>query len=65
MLIAQSSEKTKARPADIWKVYENVSAWPTWNDAITFARLDGQFIEGAKEELSQKMGEKLVLLLRN
>lgn len=45
---------TTATPADIWKVWTDVSAWPKWDHDLEWARLDGPFTAGTNGELKPK-----------
>ncbi len=47
----------------IWKVWEDVNHWHTWDTDIEFARLDGQFKVGNSFQLKPKAGPKVKIEL--
>jgi hypothetical protein len=46
MQIIKHTVKTKATPAQIWKVWEDAENWKTWDHEIELSRLDGPFQTG-------------------
>jgi hypothetical protein len=46
MLIVKHTVKTKATPLEIWKIWEDVENWKTWDQEIELSRLDGPFQTG-------------------
>ncbi len=47
-------KETKARPEQIWRLWENVAGWPKWDKELEWAKLDGPFVKGARGELKPK-----------
>ena len=48
------SKITKAKPENIWKLWENVEGWPKWNEALEWSRLLGNFEKGIFGEIKAK-----------
>lgn len=48
------SETVAAPPEAIWKLWENVAAWPKQDISITSASIDGAFAVGSKITLKPK-----------
>lgn len=46
MLIVKHTLETNATPAQIWKVWEDVKNWKTWDHEIELSQLDGPFQAG-------------------
>ncbi|MBS0625383.1 MAG: SRPBCC family protein [Verrucomicrobia bacterium] len=46
MRIVKHTIETKATPAQIWKIWEDVENWKTWDQEIELSRLDGPFQSG-------------------
>ena len=46
MEIIEHTIETKATPTQIWKVWEDVNNWKTWDLDIEFSRIDGPFQSG-------------------
>jgi len=46
MFIVKHTVETKATPMQIWKVWEDVENWKTWDQQIELARIDGPFQTG-------------------
>lgn len=42
----EHSEVTRASESKIWNLWAQVEDWPTWDHALTYARLSGEFKEG-------------------
>ncbi|QIS11584.1 SRPBCC family protein [Nocardia arthritidis] len=57
----EHSVETPAEPAAIWRLYTDVSRWPTWNNAVEQVRLNGPFTAGATGELTPTGQEPLPL----
>jgi hypothetical protein len=47
-------EVAKSNPEAVWNVYKDVSNWPSWDEELTWSRLDGKFAEGTKGTLKPK-----------
>jgi hypothetical protein len=46
MRIVKHTIETKATPIQIWKVWEDVENWKTWDQEIELSRIDGPFQTG-------------------
>ena len=46
MLIVKHTIETNATPIQIWKVWEDVEKWKTWDQEIELSRIDGPFQAG-------------------
>lgn len=46
MLLIKHTVETTATPAQIWRVWEDVETWKTWDHEIEYSRLDGPFKAG-------------------
>lgn len=46
MRIIKHTVETKATPIQIWKIWEDVENWKTWDQEIELSRLDGPFQSG-------------------
>jgi hypothetical protein len=46
MRIVKHTVATKATPIQIWKIWEDVENWKTWDEQIELSRLDGPFQTG-------------------
>lgn len=46
MFIVKHTVETEATPIQIWKVWEDVENWKTWDQEIELSRLDGPFQTG-------------------
>lgn len=56
MLIIEHTEQTKASPDQVWRVWEDVENWKSWDHGIEYSTLDGPFAEGSCGELKPKEG---------
>ena len=60
-----SLEVAGLSPERIWtRAYEDVSAWPRWNGALSSAALDGPFAVGARARVRFTTGLRLWFTLR-
>ena len=58
------SERVSGLSAEkIWKVWTDVNRWNEWQDDLEFARLDGEFREGASFSLRPKGGPNVKVQL--
>ncbi len=48
------SETVAAPPKEVWKLWQNVAAWPKQDTSITSARINGPFAVGSKITLKPK-----------
>ena len=46
MRIVKHTVETKATPIQIWKIWEDVENWKTWDEQIELSQLDGPFQTG-------------------
>lgn len=56
MLIISHTIETKAHPQVIWKIWQDVKNWNTWDHGIEFSSIEGPFAEGTKGVLKPKGG---------
>jgi hypothetical protein len=48
----QHTSDTPAAPEVVWRLYSDVSTWPTWNTAVAKVDLRGPFAAGTTGELT-------------
>lgn len=46
MRIVKHTVETRATPIQIWKIWEDVENWKTWDQEIELSKLDGPFQSG-------------------
>ena len=56
MLIIKHTVTTTASPAAIWRIWEDVANWNTWDHGIEYSSIDGPFVTGTKGTLKPKGG---------
>ena len=56
MLIIKHTVETKASPADVWHIWQDVPNWHTWDHGIEYSTLNGPFATGATGTLKPKGG---------
>ncbi|MDI3318559.1 SRPBCC family protein [Pinibacter soli] len=54
---------TKATKEQMWKLFENVNGWPTWDNGLEETKLEGKFEAGNQFMLKPKGGPKLTVKL--
>ena len=59
MLIITHTVETTASAEDIWKIWEDVSNWNTWDHGLEFSKLNGPFKTGTTGTLKPKGGPLL------
>ena len=59
MLIIKHTVETKASPAAVWHIWQDVKNWKTWDHGIEFSQLDGPFVVGSTGTLKPKGGPKV------
>lgn len=59
MLIVEHTIETTASPSIIWKIWEDVSNWNTWDHGIEFSTIKGPFEAGTTGTLKPKGGPLL------
>jgi hypothetical protein len=50
----QADAIAKAQPRDIWRIWTDVSNWPTWDQELEWSFISGPFKVGAKGKLKPK-----------
>jgi len=50
----ETSAMTTSKPNAIWKLWTQVSSWPTWSADLEWANLDGLFTIGSSGSLKPK-----------
>lgn len=65
MLIANRSIVTNATPSKIWEFWSDVETWPTWDDGLDSASIEGEFVTGTNGWLKPVNGPKVKLELIN
>lgn len=63
MLLIEHKVETTASPAQIWKVWEDVENWNSWDHGLEFSTIDGPFQTGTKGKLKPKGGPLVQTLL--
>lgn len=56
MLIIKHTVETKATAAAIWRIWEDVANWNTWDHGIEFSTINGPFKAGTTGTLKPKGG---------
>lgn len=56
MLIVKHTVKTTASPEAIWKIWQDVANWNTWDHGIEFSAIEGPFKTGTTGTLKPKGG---------
>lgn len=56
MLIIKHAVETTATPEAVWKIWQDVTNWNTWDHGIEFSTLDGPFKTGTTGTLKPKGG---------
>ncbi len=46
MFIIKHTVETKATPTQIWRIWEDVENWKTWDQQIELSQIDGPFQTG-------------------
>jgi hypothetical protein len=59
MLVAEASVVTSANAGAVWRLWEDVGGWQTWDDGIEWCRLDGAFQAGSTGALKPKGGPRV------
>lgn len=47
MLLIKYTVETTATPAQIWRVWEDVETWKSWDHQIEYSRMNGPFKKGS------------------
>ena len=56
MLLIEHTVETEASPQQIWKIWEDVKNWNTWDSGLEFSEIDGPFHAGTTGRLKPKGG---------
>lgn len=56
MLIIKHTVETTASPETVWKIWQDVSNWNTWDHGIEFSTINGPFQAGTTGTLKPKGG---------
>lgn len=56
MLIIKHTVETTARASEIWKIWQDVSNWNTWDHGIEFSTINGPFKAGTTGTIKPKGG---------
>lgn len=59
MKVIKNTEVTNTKPEVVWKIWENVSDWPKWDDELESVKLNGKFETGGTGVLVPKGGAKV------
>lgn len=59
MWFAEHRLETTASPGAIWQRWADVATWPDWNDALLWARLEGQPAKDTTGTLKLRQGTHL------
>jgi hypothetical protein len=51
-----NTKQTKAAPEQVWRLWSDVSTWPSWNPDVLSIVIDGPFASGAKGTMTTKAG---------
>lgn len=63
MLITEHTEETIATPTQIWRIWQDVENWNSWDHGLESSRLDGPFQTGTSGSLKPVEGPFLKTLL--
>ena len=63
MLIAENSVTTEASKSSVWKIWEDVANWNSWDHGIEFSSIEGPFAVGTAGKLKPKGGPILRTML--
>ncbi len=56
MLLIEHTVETSALPSQVWKVWEDVENWSSWDCGLEFSTIDGPFQTGTRGRLKPKGG---------
>jgi hypothetical protein len=59
MLIIKHTVKTTASVAGVWKIWQDVANWNTWDHGLEFSKINGPFQTGSTGTLKPKGGPLL------
>lgn len=58
MTLIQHVLETSASPAEVWKLWSEVEGWPSWQDGLHGARLEGPLKAGTRGRLKVPGGSR-------
>lgn len=59
MLVSKYTATTMASPSQIWRVFEDVENWKSWDYEVEFSRMNGPFEAGTRGQLKMQQSPKL------
>ena len=65
MLIIKHTIETQASPESIWKIWQDVENWNTWDHGIEYSKIFGPFKTDTPGELKPKGGPLVKTLLKD
>jgi hypothetical protein len=57
--------EASASPERVWRIWSDVSTWPSWNPDVLAVSIDGPFVSGAKGQMTTKAGGTHDIMLRD
>lgn len=59
----QKSKQALAPPERVWRIWSDVSTWPTWNPDVAAVALDGPFTTGTRGTMTTRSGGRHAITL--
>jgi uncharacterized protein YndB with AHSA1/START domain len=57
--------EASASPERVWRIWSDVSTWPSWNPDVLSVSIDGPFVSGATGQMTTKAGGTHAITLRD
>ena len=57
--------ETGASPERVWRLWSDVSTWPSWNPDVLSVAIEGPFVSGAHGTMTTKAGGTHAITLRD
>lgn len=57
--------ETGASPERVWRLWSDVSTWPSWNPDVLSVAIEGPFVSGARGTMTTKAGGTHAITLRD
>jgi len=57
--------ETAATPERVWRIWSDVSTWPSWNPDVLSVAIVGPFVSGARGQMTTKAGGTHDITLRD
>jgi uncharacterized protein YndB with AHSA1/START domain len=57
--------ETGASPERVWRLWSDVSTWPSWNPDVLSVAIEGPFVSGAHGSMTTKAGGTHAITLRD